>query len=158
MKIIVKIGMICLFGAACTVQAIDIFGKTSKEIESNFIRPLSDIKNTMSNTEKILKGTVSPTDRLRVAGGFMKELSMAVEKLVAFTDFINNKFINSVLSKNVHNKVKDVVVESQAVLGLLQNIADEMREYRTQDTQQKEPVLRPSSLPKVPVSDTQRTE
>ena len=79
MKIIVKIGMICLFGAACTVQAIDIFGKTSKEIESNFIRPLSDIKNTMSNTEKILKGTVSPTDRLRVAGGFMKELSMAVE-------------------------------------------------------------------------------
>jgi hypothetical protein len=157
MKIIVKIGMICFFGAACRVQAIDIFAKTSQEIESDFIRPLSDIKNTISNTETILKDTVSPTDRLRVAGGFIKELSIAVEKLVALTDYLNNKFINSVLSKSVHNKVKDVIVESQAVLQLLHNIADQMREYRTEDGQ-KEPVLRPISLSKIPVSDIQHTE
>lgn len=144
MKVIVKIGMVCLLGVLCPAQALDIFGKTSKEIEANFLRPLSDIKNTLDNTQKIIKGVSNPTDRLRVAGGFMKELSVALEKLVIFTNYINNKFISSVLSKTVHNKVKDVVTESKAVLGLVQKMADEMREYRMDETQ-NEPVLDTSS-------------
>jgi hypothetical protein len=153
MKNRVKSAILCSLALVCPVQALDIFGRTTREIEFNFLRPLTDIKNTISNTGKIFEHIENPTDRLRVAGGFMKEVSIAVAKLVDFTEFINNKFINSVLSKGAHSKVEEVIVESKEMLTLLQKVADGMREYRMSNNY-KEPVLRSSS----PVEDTQDTE
>jgi hypothetical protein len=141
MNIVVKIFTIGLFGVVASVQALDIFNRTTKEIEANFLKPLSDIKNTLDNTVKIFKNIETPTDKLRVAGGFMKQMAAGVDKLTSFVEFVNNKFINSVLSQSAHSKVEALVKESHELLNLLSKMADDMSMYRMGGATQ-EPVMR----------------
>lgn len=143
MKKGLMIGALSIMALTSPAQAIDLFNKAAKEIDANFLRPLSDIKNTLENTVKIFQGIENPTDKLRVSGGFLKELARAMDKMNSFIEFVNNKFINSVLSKASHAKVQQVVIETQNVLALLQQMADGMRTYGLKE--QMNPQLRSSS-------------
>lgn len=141
--------MIALSGVLLmgTANAIDLFNKTAKEMDTNFLRPLSDIKNTLENTVKIFQGIENPTDRLRVSGGFMKEMAGALDRLTSFIEYLNDKFINSILSKNAHAKVERVIEESHNVLALLEKMADGMRGYGMNE-QMRQPQVRSEGLPK----------
>lgn len=132
---------------AHSIQAIDLFNRLAKEMDTNFLRPLSEMRNTLENTAKIFKGVESPTDRIRVSGGFMREMGQAMDKITSFIEYINDKFINSLLSKKDHAKVKEVINEAHAVSGLLQHVADQMRMYRMNEQMKVE--VAPEDIPGV---------
>jgi flagellar biosynthesis regulator FlaF len=128
-KVMVLAGMLSLGMSSASVQAGMFFSKAQEELQKRFINPMIDLTNTAQNTAKILKGTKDIQDRIRVAGSFVDQLSVAMSKLVGSLSYVNDTFVSTWLSKESNAKIKELTKDAQGLIDVAQSVATMLKKY-----------------------------
>jgi uncharacterized protein YoxC len=146
MKKVMIIASALVLGVGCTsVQGVSFFGKAQEELQKRFINPMIDLTNTAQNTQKILKGTKDIQDRIRIAGSFIDQVSVAMNKLIESLTYVNDTFVSSWMSKESHKKIKELTRDTQELVNVARSVAETLKGYdRSQvapEDEEEEPAL-----------------